>query len=790
MGFLNIQAADKPTTAPPTGLALADDTGGLKYLGATLDLSSNPIVLGGYAQLQKIGLYVAPGTAPGPGVRRRRQRRDRHPGGDPIVNVDGCAAFALFEAGESGTVCDVHYANLPYDDTIVRVSGTVGIVPLGQVGSGFVQYQSFGQELSFAGKLDDYDVLGLGLFVVSADATGKMNFEPSFSFQTSSHGTLSIADAADLGGEFVLSSRGMAGCLDLLTGHVGASYPYGGGLSLFGDFDDGCDLTTVGGVTLRRRALPRATDLIAGRGAQAGLGGLPARTVTVKGSPPFVMLGATGQSGSPQVTVTGPKGERIDDDGSPMQKRGGTAIIHSTKLGRTWVYVERPSAGTWSIEPQAGSTPLTAVSLRNGLPEPRVLAKVRRSGRRYTLAYHVTRLPGQEVTFAEGSRVLGRARSADGKLRFAAGPGPGGRRRIVAHVVQGGTPRADMTVASYTAPPPPRIGKPRPRARVRGTTLTVKWGRTANAARYRVRFEASDGRVQTFETSAPRRAVVVRRFLRTTSARVTVTAVGADGRTGSPATVRVRRRGRAPAIVPTALALTPWPSRRSPRSGTSASRTTARRSGGRSSTRASTHDRRAPQPPSHMLVALALTRGRQYTFPVLAARRRAHRRLVGDHRRARAPPSRPAALPGRPGRPRAGARARGVLRRGARAAHAPARVARDHARSPTRSIASRRQVSMPALAKLPGAPAAVRTFVNVRYSVQKQPTRRRRRASGSSPRSTASRPSSTAATTSSGDAFSVADLTAASLFYPLVQPAGGADACRRCPTRWSASARR
>ena len=552
LGFVKIGAADQPSTSPPTGLALAE-TGELRYLGATLDLSANPIILGAYAQLQSIGLYVAPGTEAGQAFVVGGSAGIGIPAGTPVVTVNGCAALALFEAGDSGTVCDARYDNLPYDNTIVRVSGTVSVAPLGPIGSGFVQYQSFGQSLDFAGHLNEYDVLGLGLFVITADTAGKMSFDPSFSFQFTSEANMSIGDAIDLGGTFIISSKGMAGCLNLLTGHAGAAYPYGGSVDVFGSFVDSCDLTVVGGVTLRRRALPRATDLIAAREAQAGIGGLPARTVTVKGSPPFVLLGATGQGGTPQVTVTGPEGERIDDDGSPTQNRPGSAVLRSTKLGRTWVYVEKPSAGTWTIEPKPGTPAITETTLRYGIPEARVLGRVRRTGKRYTLAYHVTRIPGQEVVFAEEGRatgrVIGRAKGADGRLRFTPAPGPGGKRRIVAHVVQGGTPRDDLTVASYTAPPPPRIGTSRPRTRVRGTTLTVRWKRAANAARYRVRFEASDGRVQTFETSSRRRSVVVRRFLRTTSARVTVTAVGADQRTGTPTTVSVRRRGRAPAIV-------------------------------------------------------------------------------------------------------------------------------------------------------------------------------------------------------------------------------------------------
>ncbi len=102
-------------------------------------------------------------------------------------------------------------------------------------------------------------------------------------------------------------------------------------------------------------------------------------------------------------------------------------------------------------------------------------------------------------------------------------------------------------------------------------------------------------------------------------------------------------------------------------SGTSPSRTTARRLAGRSPTRASSTSAARRCPGAHMAVALWLTRGAAEHVPGAAPRRSQLRRLDRDHRGARPAPAAAAALPRGSRRAAAGARARGLLRREARA---------------------------------------------------------------------------------------------------------------------------
>ena len=230
-------------------------------------------------------------------------------------------------------------------------------------------------------------------------------------------------------------------------------------------------------------------------------------------------------------------------------------------------------------------------------------------------------------------------------------------------------------------------------------------------------------------------------------------------RRGGPAT------GRLPAR-PWSLCNSPrsrWNERlASPSSGTSPSRTTARRRAGRSPTRGSSTSAGRRFPGAHMAIALWLTRGAHKTFPVLQL----DGRNIGDSTAIIAAletrwPERAAVSRGsRRAPPRA--RARGLLRRAARPADPPARLARA-AQGPradgglgTDDPAAVRDMGRPGGrvrphgAALPGCDEARRSWSRRSTGSSRA---RWRRVPGRRP-------------------FSVADLTAASL-YPIVNPPEG-----------------
>ena len=115
------------------------------------------------------------------------------------------------------------------------------------------------------------------------------------------------------------------------------------------------------------------------------------------------------------------------------------------------------------------------------------------------LTYKATARKGLVVRFYErigaGRAEIGAVKNARGKLRFSAGDGPGGNRRIVAQAEQQGRPVLQKNVASYRAPGPIVPARVRGlKVRRRGSSLVASWRRASGAQRYLVRLDVSDGR--------------------------------------------------------------------------------------------------------------------------------------------------------------------------------------------------------------------------------------------------------------------------------------------------------
>ncbi len=330
-------------------------------------------------------------------------------------------------------------------------------------------------------------------------------------------------------GTFVVSSNGAAGCVSVGGVGIGAGVLWGQGFDVFAD--GGCGLgdyqVSAGG---------------AARLTQSGQSG-----VTFPAGLPQAAIKLRGESGPPIVAIAGPKGETLTVDPARQAVVQPPFVSYTVpEANLTVIQIAQPSAGRWTITPQVGSPQVTEVRSARGLPALRMSGRVTGLGRERSLRYRLRAIKGQRVTFFERStRALARigsAKAASGTLRFAPTEGPRGIRRIVALVEQAGLPRAARTLASYTAPPPARPGRPRVRIARRSGAAVVTWPRVAGVARYTVRVRFTDGRVVQTTTTATRRRVVVRSVQRTDGARASVTGGTVGGLRGR-AGIGLLRRG-------------------------------------------------------------------------------------------------------------------------------------------------------------------------------------------------------------------------------------------------------
>jgi hypothetical protein len=318
----------------------------------------------------------------------------------------------------------------------------------------------------------------------------------------------------------VVSSVGLAGCVETFLADFGAGYRWGESLDIMWA---GCDVGPYRAVA-----------------AQAG----GPRTFGIASGLPSAVVGVRGQDGPPHVALVGPGGRRIEAPADGPLKTDDAIAFHVAEEKTTWFVIGKPAVGQWRVEALPDSTAVTGVVHADGLEKPSVKATVRPLGAQREISYAIKPLPGQKVRFAEegkgAARDLGLARGPKGKLRFTPTDGPGGTRKIIAMVESNGTPRATIPVARYVAPAPKRPAKAKGlKAARRGGRLAITWRPVAGASRYRARVRLSDGRSLLFAQSRTRRRVTVRGLTSKTTARISVEALRSDGLAGPLATTRL-----------------------------------------------------------------------------------------------------------------------------------------------------------------------------------------------------------------------------------------------------------
>ncbi len=439
-------------------------------------------------------------------------------GNAALAQLNGTISYTFPDAPEPG---------------ILRIDGKGSIVSI-PVGTAFAQYKTSGRldvgaevkvgfgpvdfsEGSLAGAVD----LNSGAFTLNGSA--KVNGIPLFD----SLGAIEVTA--------LLSNKALAGCASISPfGSAGAALFWGGGYDIFG----GCNLGKFKTVKSAKSAATQTTFQLGS--------GLPHAGVVIDGTGPS----------PPQVRLVGPGGAVLQTpaaNGQTVSTPVG-AIERFGSDGNTYAMLDHPAAGTWRVESVSGGDEIGAVRTADGLPAPRVSARVAKGkGRKRTLRYGIRRIPGQKVVFMEqGNGVakrLGAVSGGRGKLRFKSADGPKGRRLIIATVLSSGLPRQSNSVAVYEAPKPIKLGKPRKlRVRRKGTRLVVSWRKVVGAKGYAASILLKDGRRLSELTKRPK--LTVKQVPGIDSAKIRVAAVKADNTPGGTAKATLkpkpkkRRKGK------------------------------------------------------------------------------------------------------------------------------------------------------------------------------------------------------------------------------------------------------
>jgi hypothetical protein len=329
-----------------------------------------------------------------------------------------------------------------------------------------------GGALDFGGTFN-WEKLGVDL---EAGVDGWISGITSFN----AHGKATVkVPGMSVGGEAVLSSKGIAGCRQQKF-FPDVGFGYGWCSSAPHIFAASCDV----GEWAATKASARA----------AALGTM------IPPNQKLATFAIRGNGAPPRVTLTAP-------DGSTITTPAGGGAINSDRVllfqnpadSTTYVAVAQPAGGDWQIDTLPGSVAVTGIRHALALPAPKVTGKVTAKGSKRTLRYTVRQIPGQKVQFAElvpggRVRVLGTARGARGTLTIKSEPGARGNRRIFAQVIQYDLPRDELNVASYT-PPKSASGKVQGlRLAARKGRLKATWKRVGGAKTYRVAVRVSDGR--------------------------------------------------------------------------------------------------------------------------------------------------------------------------------------------------------------------------------------------------------------------------------------------------------
>jgi hypothetical protein len=515
---------------PPNGQIVIRN-GSLSFAGASLAFPPPGIPLFPGVALDRIGF--------GFGLDPTRLVGNAKVTALKIYEIDGRLVLAfpsaatpyVFARDEVGNGFPANFYGRTHTQPIVGISAdasvTVPVVGSVKLGNGYFLYEYPGY-VAFGGSVQQGFA---GIITFEGGFAGEFN-TGNGRFNLSGRVRTCIVDVICRGAFGLISSRGLAGCVELGPVNIGAGVRYSPfSVSIWPL--DGCKWSPFAEPNVRGAA----------RAAQAG----EPYVVQVRRGDPSRAIRLDGVDAAPRVRVTGPGGQSLESSaGAGVETGGALRIIRSEQEKLVVVGLQDPRPGTYRIEQLPGSPSVAKLTQASDPPDAKASAKVRGRGTTRVLAYDVRRRPAQRVTFVEiaadgGSKTIGTVDGGGrGTLRFTPAPGRG-KRRVEARFELSGLPAEQRTVARF-APPSARLGKPgRLRVRRHGTTLRVSWAKVPGAARYEVVATPSDGAQRTRTTRG--RSAAIKGIATSSSGAVTVRAV-AQLRHGRPTRARFARTAR------------------------------------------------------------------------------------------------------------------------------------------------------------------------------------------------------------------------------------------------------
>jgi hypothetical protein len=259
---------------------------------------------------------------------------------------------------------------------------------------------------------------------------------------------------------------------------------------------------------------------------------------------PSIGLELHGDGGAPDVTLHGPDGEEYTTGGQLSLPEKPFLFLRDDESSIAYVAVDKPTAGKWTVTANEGSAPMTSVEIAQGLDKPSIKASVSGDGAKRTIDYEMEPQPGVTFTFAEeGDGVyseIGDAKEAKGHLTFKPVNEVGGKRKIVAIVSRDGVPTETLDVATFQAPPPPKMTPPQGlRAQHKGEKVLVRFKPVAGADSYSVTLATSDGYSQLEIAQKPK--AIFPDVSPVLKGKVSVASVAGNGDAGNPAKARLKR---------------------------------------------------------------------------------------------------------------------------------------------------------------------------------------------------------------------------------------------------------